>query len=427
MERKTKKQRKRCHECNTFIDHGKERFFLARAFCSRRCLLRAIRNELKTFLPGILSSRKISLTILLQTVNFVILIFLVIGYLQLRNRSSGSVVMVEQTPIRMDSLKLAAEPPAAMVLKSVIDIQGEADDGIILSLSVNDRLQQVTLAKNGKFHFSGIKLDEGENQLLVKGLDQAGNVVLIQRLTTRYGSPTIRFLARDFTRGDRSKPFLALTFDGGAGNGAAERILDILKQKEIRCTMFLTGAFIRRYPEMVKRMVKEGHEIGNHTWTHPHLTTFAENRQHKTIEEMTRERLQSELQKTEQAFFALTNTPMVKLWRAPFGEHNLEIRQWAAELGYRQIGWTLGKGESLDTMDWIADTSHVAYHTGEEILEKILNFGLEDSTRANGGIILMHLDTQRNEDQVHHMLPAMIDSLHQREYTVVKITDMLKR
>lgn len=427
MERKTKKQRKRCHDCNTFIDHGKERFFLDRAFCSRRCLLRAIRNELKAFLPGILSSRKISLTILFQIINLVILIFLVIGYVQLRHRSPGHAIVVDPAPSRMDSPKLAAEPPAAMVLKSMIDIQGEANDGIILSLSVNDRLQKVTLAKNGKFHFSGIKLDEGENQLLVKGLDETGNVVLIQHLTTRYGSPTIRFLARDFTRGDRSKPLLALTFDGGAGNGAAENILDILKQNKIRCTMFLTGAFIRRYPEMVKRMVKEGHEIGNHTYSHPHLTTFAENREHKTIEGMTRERLQSELQKTEQAFFALTNKPMAKLWRAPFGEHNLEIRQWAAELGYRQIGWTLGNGESLDTMDWVADTSHTAYHTGEEILKKILNFGLEDSTRANGGVILMHLDTQRNKDQVHHMLPAMIDSLHQREYKFVKISDMLKR
>ncbi len=427
MEQKTKKQRKRCHDCSTFIDHGKERFFLGRAFCSRRCLLRAIRSELKTFLPGFLSSRKISLFILLQIINFIVLIFLVIGYIQLLHRSPTPVTAVDQPLIRDDSLRLAVEPPAAMVLKSVLDIQGEANDGIILSLIVNNQLEQVTLARDGKFQFSGINLDQGDNKLLVKGLDQNGDVVLIQHLSTRYGSPTIRYLSRDFTRGNRSKPFIALTFDGGAGNGAAEKILDILKEKEIRCTMFLTGAFIQRYPEMVKKMVREGHEIGNHTWSHPHLTTFADNRQHNTVKGITREEFQSELLKTEQAFLEITGNPMTKFWRAPFGEHNLEIRQWAAELGYRQIGWTLGKGETLDTMDWVADTSHAAYHTGAEILNKILHFGMDDSTHVNGGIILMHLDTQRNKDQVHHLLPAMIDSLHQREYKFVKISDMLTR
>jgi peptidoglycan/xylan/chitin deacetylase (PgdA/CDA1 family) len=143
----------------------------------------------------------------------------------------------------------------------------------------------------------------------------------------------------------------------------------------VRCTLFLTGKFMQHYPDLVKQMVKDGHEIGNHTWSHPHLTTFALNRRQDTLPEISREFLQTELNKTSDHFTALTKKKMAPFWRAPYGEHNLEIRRWAAELGLQQIGWTLGKGESLDTLDWVADTSVTYYRSADQILATLLAFG----------------------------------------------------
>ena len=109
----------------------------------------------------------------------------------------------------------------------------------------------------------------------------------------------------------------------------------------------------------------------------------------------------------------------------PVGEHNLQIRRWASELGYTQIGWTIGNGETMDTLDWVADTTSVSYKKPEAILEKILNFGQDTENKTNGGIILMHLDTQRTKDQPYEIIPSLIDSLQQRGYELVTVSELL--
>ena len=190
--------------------------------------------------------------------------------------------------------------------------------------------------------------------------------------------------------------------------------------------MFLTGQFIDRNPDLVRLMIEDGHEIANHTWSHPRLTTFVQNNQHQTHPEMNKEKLQQELKKTQKLFENTTGKKMVPFWRAPFGEHNLQIRRWAAELGYRQIGWTLGRGESLDTMDWVADSSVSYYLSSGEILARILDFGQDNENGANGGIILMHLDSKRENDHAFAILPTMIDSLRGRGYELVKISEMIQ-
>ena len=91
---------------------------------------------------------------------------------------------------------------------------------------------------------------------------------------------------------------------------------------------------------------------------------------------------------------------MAPFWRAPYGEINREIREWAYREGYIHIGWTADykRKESLDTLDWVEDSSSKYYLTSHEIKEKILNFG-KDSNGLRGGIILMHLDTKRTTDK----------------------------
>ncbi len=316
--------------------------------------------------------------------------------------------------------------PDAMVLNNTIDISGEAAENTILSLRDNGHLLAVTLAKQQRFQFKDVELEYGVHTLILTAMSPDGTVRNIETLTTQVGSPRIDYLARDITRGNRSRQEIALTFDGGAGNGVTKEILDILKSKQLQCTLFLTGQFIRRYPNMVKRMIEDNHEIANHTWSHPHLTTFAENHQHLTREGITKQKIARELSRTSDIFKKITGHQMARFWRAPFGEHNLEIRRWAALQGYRQIGWTLGNGETLDTMDWVADTTASHYKSKEEILHNLLSFGQNSKSGANGGIILMHLDTQRKEDHPYTILPAFIDSMRHRGYKFVTVNELLK-
>jgi peptidoglycan/xylan/chitin deacetylase (PgdA/CDA1 family) len=321
---------------------------------------------------------------------------------------------------------LISQQPDAMVSSNEIDIHGEAADSIIVSLKVNGKLIAVALPQNGVFEFSEVKLGYGANEIVIYGMDTNGNAAILQKIETTYGSPRLAFLARDVTRGPSDRKEVALTFDGGSGNGATDAILNILRDKDIQCSMFLTGGFLKRYPEQVKQMLKDGHEIGNHTWSHPHLTSFAENKKHDTLDDITREKLQNELITTASLFKKTTNQKMKPYWRAPFGEHNHEIRLWAGEVGYRQIGWTHGRGETMDSMDWVADTTSAVYKSSDEILQKLLAFGEKSQNGANGSIILMHLDTQRQTEPVHEIIPAFVDSMRTRGYEFVTVTELLR-
>jgi peptidoglycan/xylan/chitin deacetylase (PgdA/CDA1 family) len=249
----------------------------------------------------------------------------------------------------------------------------------------------------------------------------------LEEITFKYGMPTPSFLAKDFTRGSLDEKKIALTFDGDYLDNVTEEILDILKQENIKCTIFLTGRYIHRFSDIVKRMLADGHEIGNHTWTHPHLTTFEKNRKHQTLPTVAKELVQHELLKTSELFYQITAHKMMPYWRAPFGEHNAEIRQWAGEAGFRQIGWTLGKDwkNGMDALDWVADTSAAIYYTADEIADKIITFGDSQKTGANGAIILMHLGTERKGDYPHLRLPFVIEELKKRGYRLVKISELL--
>jgi peptidoglycan/xylan/chitin deacetylase (PgdA/CDA1 family) len=118
---------------------------------------------------------------------------------------------------------------------------------------------------------------------------------------------------------------------------------------------------------------------------------------------------------------------MAPYWRAPYGEHNGEIRAWAAEAGYRHIGWTRGAGaaEDLDTRDWVADRSSRIYRSREEIAARILEFGRERGEGLAGGIVLMHLNTNRKTDRPHEGLAEILKVLQGRGYRLVTISEML--
>ncbi|HEY5610236.1 MAG TPA: polysaccharide deacetylase family protein, partial [Thermoanaerobaculia bacterium] len=214
-------------------------------------------------------------------------------------------------------------------------------------------------------------------------------------------------------------------FDAGSSDRGARQILDTLRAHGITTTIFLTGQFIERFPEVVREVVADGHEVGNHTYSHPHLTSFARNRRQVTLAAVTKERFHEELTKTAGLFQQVTGTEMAKFWRAPFGEENSEIRGWAAELGYLHVGWTKGPRYNLDSLDWVIDRRSPMYLSPEKLAERLLNFDAANNTTLNGGIILMHLGTDRGEDDaLDRALPMMIQRFQQRGFRFVKVSDL---
>jgi peptidoglycan/xylan/chitin deacetylase (PgdA/CDA1 family) len=327
----------------------------------------------------------------------------------------------------IDTLTILSPPANAMIIRNRFDIEGQAEDNRVVTLSANGKLIQTTLVDKGIFSFKNIEAKPGDNHFVIRSISEDGSNIIIEEIKFKYGKPTPSFLARDFSRGSLVEKKIALTFDGDYLNNVTGEILDILKKENVKCTMFLTGRYMRRYADMVKRIIAEGHEVGNHSWTHPHLTTFEENHLHQTLPDVTQEVVQQELLKTAELFRQITGKQMAPYWRAPYGEHNAEIRNWAAAAGFRHVGWTVGRNweDGMDTLDWVADTTATIYHSADEIAEKILSFARNNSYGANGVVILMHLGTQRNDDYPHLKLPFIIQQLKEMGYQFVTISEML--
>ena len=114
----------------------------------------------------------------------------------------------------------------------------------------------------------------------------------------------------DVSRGPRDRPEVLVSFDAGSSDRGALQILDALRERRIRTTIFLTGVFIRRYPDIARRIAADGHEVGNHTDTHPHLTTYAENGRQATRPGVDRAFLEKELAATARIWDATTGRSM---------------------------------------------------------------------------------------------------------------------
>jgi peptidoglycan/xylan/chitin deacetylase (PgdA/CDA1 family) len=227
-------------------------------------------------------------------------------------------------------------------------------------------------------------------------------------------SPPVLHLVTD------AGPRIAVTFDGNASSNGTAELLDLLEDLDLKITLFVTGGFVERYPTLVRNAVLAGHEVGNHTFSHPHLTTYADNRRHRLLPSVTKEGFQDQLRRTEIAFRKATGRPMAPLWRAPYGEENSTLRGWALEIGYLHVRWSSVKGASLDSLDWIADEHSKLYRDSETMVDRLLRF-----PRLEGGIVLMHLATERSEPPWSD-LPRFVKELKKRDVRPVKVSELLE-
>ena len=175
---------------------------------------------------------------------------------------------------------------------------------------------------------------------------------------------------------------LYLTFDAGYENGYTAKILDVLKKHQVPAAFFLVGNYIESSPQLVKRMVKEGHVVGNHTYTHPDMSAIS-----------TKEDFSNELGKMEDAYEKVTGEKMKKFYRPPQGKYSEENLKMAQQLGYKTIFW------SLAYVDWYEDDQP----TKEEAFDKLL-------PRIHpGAIVLLHSTSKTNADILDELLTKWKD------------------
>ena len=177
--------------------------------------------------------------------------------------------------------------------------------------------------------------------------------------------------------GDTSQKKIYLTFDAGYENGNTEAILDALKKHQAKATFFVVGHYLETAPELIKRMISEGHTVGNHTYHHYDMSKLSDLGS-----------FSEEIQSVEKKYKEITGKEMVKYYRPPQGKYSLENLQMAKELGYQTFFW------SLAYVDWNQD----AQPAREEALEKLT------SRLHPGAIVLLHNTSSTNAQILDELL-----------------------
>jgi peptidoglycan/xylan/chitin deacetylase (PgdA/CDA1 family) len=294
--------------------------------------------------------------------------------------------------------------------------------GWMINLWKNNEAQISKLITADSVYPFSFPLTHGTNKIQILVIDQNQNPVFKDELNVNYTKSFVNTFRRSISLGNTAERNLALTFDGGSHANHTAHILSILKEKGLTCTIFLTGKFMEQNPAVVKQILADGHEIGNHTYDHPHLTTYAKNQRHQTETHVNYEFLKKQILKTDSIFYRITGEHLKPYWRAPYGEYNQEILTWAAELGYLHIRWTRG----FDSFDWVADESSKLYRTPQVFLNKFMEKEKERQSGLNGIIVLMHLGSLRSQDHLFEALPELINFTENRGYSLVRISDLLQ-
>lgn len=190
-------------------------------------------------------------------------------------------------------------------------------------------------------------------------------------------------------KGNPNKKMVSLTFDATYGDNQTHKLLQILRENNIKATFFLSGIWLINYPHLVRAIASEGHEIGNHSLTHPHLPQIP-------LTEVS-----NQVMRTEALIKNISGLDPY-LFRPPYGEYNQAILNILASLGYVTIMWT------IDSLDWKEPGV-------EQITSRIV-----DNVEP-GAIILMH----QASAQTAEALPAIISGIKEKGYSFGTVTQVI--
>ena len=182
--------------------------------------------------------------------------------------------------------------------------------------------------------------------------------------------------------GDTSKKVIYLTFDAGYENGNTAKILNTLKAHNAPAAFFLVGNYIEKNADLVRRMVDEGHIVGNHTMHHPDMSRISE-----------QSAFEKELTDLEDLFRQTTGKELPKYYRPPQGIYSEENLRLAKELGYRTVFW------SLAYADWNNDAQPTAQQAFDKLLPRI----------HNGAVVLLHSTSRTNGEILDELLTKWED------------------
>ncbi|MBI2577913.1 MAG: polysaccharide deacetylase family protein [Candidatus Wildermuthbacteria bacterium] len=196
----------------------------------------------------------------------------------------------------------------------------------------------------------------------------------------------------EIVRGNTANNQVILTFDGGAGVHSGQKILEVLQKHSIKGTFFVTGSWADQNSSLLGQISRQGHEVFNHTYTHPHLTQLSDSQ------------IADEFRKAETAISTATGKTTKPYFRPPYGDRNARVLQAAAKEGYRSVYWT------IDALDWKENI------TAKEVKDRIVN------NLANGSIFLMHI----GDDITGQILDEVIVEIKSRGYAIVSLTEGLK-
>jgi polysaccharide deacetylase family sporulation protein PdaB len=185
------------------------------------------------------------------------------------------------------------------------------------------------------------------------------------------------------------KKKIAISFDAAWGNTHTRPILDILDQFGVKTTFFLVKIWVDKYPEDVKEIAARGHEVQNHSATHPDMTVLSP------------EEIRKEIRAAEEAIETITGVKP-NLFRPPFGAYDNKVIETLESMGYKVIQW------SIDSLDWKEISA-------DQIVERVL------SRIEPGAIVLFHNDAS----YVEEYLPHILEELANRDYRVVPIGQLI--
>lgn len=187
----------------------------------------------------------------------------------------------------------------------------------------------------------------------------------------------------------RDDQVIAISFDASWGADKTIPILDILDQHGVKTTFFLVGSWVDKYPDMVQEIFRRGHEIGNHSDTHAHMSQLSEDGIKKELRDMS--------DKVEK----LTGVRPV-LFRPPYGDYNDRVISVSRQEGYEAVQW------SIDSLDW--------KDRGTQDIIKQCTYRVE-----NGDIVLFHNDS----NDILHALPTVIQHYQGLGYTIIPVSEIL--
>ena len=182
--------------------------------------------------------------------------------------------------------------------------------------------------------------------------------------------------------GDTAEKVIYLTFDAGYENGCTAKILDTLKAHGVPAAFFLVGNYMEKNGDLTRRMVEEGHIVGNHTMHHPDMSKLSD----KAV-------FSKELIDLENLFKEVTGKDLPKYYRPPQGTYSEENLKMAQELGYKTVFW------SLAYVDWQNDRQPTAEYAFEKLLPRT----------HNGAVVLLHSTSATNAQILDELLTKWKD------------------